>query len=429
MARAGLSGFIRLVGFEDFRDKVLAREYEPAILLKRMEGRGKPVLFRLENVKNDVAGNVVDTREKLYKALNVDSDEEAYRKLIGSYEGRAAPRTGWAGGYQESSDGWMSLPAIKFYERDGGLYLTAGIVVACWKGTCNASIHRIMVVDRYQARIRIVPRHLWRIYREAVKERGSLPVTVVLGVHPAYLIAAASSPPYGVFELDVGSRLLGGEPLAESPIHGNPIPARAGAVVEAEITGEMGPEGPFADILLLYDEVRMQPTMRALKVYISQEEPVQTVLSGGLEHVMLMGFPREAAIWDTVRRVVPRVHAVRLTPGGGGWLHAVISIEKAHIADGKNAAMAAFTGHPSLKHVVVVDSDINIDDPRMVEWAVATRFQADRDLLVVSNVRGSTLDPSGRSGVVAKMALDATVKGDKERFEMARIPGYEREVR
>jgi UbiD family decarboxylase len=104
-------------------------------------------------------------------------------------------------------------------------------------------------------------------------------------------------------------------------------------------------------------------------------------------------------------------------------LHAVISISKNHPGDGKNAILAAFAGHPSLKHVVVVDEDIDVDNLEMVEWAIATRFQADRDLIVIREARGSTLDPSGREGFGAKMGIDATVKGDRRHYERARIGG------
>ncbi|MCE4629615.1 MAG: UbiD family decarboxylase, partial [Desulfurococcales archaeon] len=103
---------------------------------------------------------------------------------------------------------------------------------------------------------------------------------------------------------------------------------------------------------------------------------------------------------------------------------AIISIEKNHDGDAKNAIMAAFAGHPSLKHVVVVDGDIDPDNYEMVEWAIATRFQADRDLVVIKNARGSTLDPSADNGFTAKMGIDATVprKGDPH-FERAKWPG------
>jgi UbiD family decarboxylase len=139
-----------------------------------------------------------------------------------------------------------------------------------------------------------------------------------------------------------------------------------------------------------------------------------------------MGLPHEALIWESVSKVVPRVFSVNLSVGGSGWLHAIISIEKQVDGDGKNALLAAFAAHPSLKHAVVVDSDINVFDASDVEWAVATRFQASEDLVVIKNVRGSTLDSSAdqETGLTSKMGIDATrpFTKPKEKFERAKIP-------
>src|SRR5207247_1510992 len=130
---------------------------------------------------------------------------------------------------------------------------------------------------------------------------------------------------------------------------------------------------------------------------------------GGLdEHFLFMGMAREPVIFQAVSRAVPHVGAVRLTEGGCAWLHGVVSIRKQHQGDGKNAIMAAFGAHTSMKRVVIVDEDINVFDDRDVEWAIATRFQADRGLVVLHDVRGSSIDPSGRDGFTSKMGIDAT---------------------
>jgi len=136
--------------------------------------------------------------------------------------------------------------------------------------------------------------------------------------------------------------------------------------------------------------------------------------------------PREAAIYEAASKVVPEVKAVNLSLGGCGWLHAVISIRKQTDGDAKNALLAAFAAHPSLKHAVVVDTDINIFNPEEVEWAIATRFQAEEDLLIIRNVRGSTLDPSAnmKTGLTTKVGVDATrpLKAPKGKFERAKTP-------
>src|SRR5207245_1520646 len=127
---------------------------------------------------------------------------------------------------------------------------------------------------------------------------------------------------------------------------------------------------------------------------------------GGVdEHFMFMGMPREPVIYQAVSRAVPYVKAVRLTEGGCAWLHGVVSIRKQHQGDGKNAIMAAFGAHTSMKQVVIVDEDVDVFDDRDVEWAIATRFQADRGLVVLHDVRGSSIDPSARDGFTSKMGI------------------------
>jgi len=143
----------------------------------------------------------------------------------------------------------------------------------------------------------------------------------------------------------------------------------------------------------------------------------QALLPGGLEHKLLMGMPREPTVYQAVNQVCDCVN-VLLTPGGGSWLHAVVQIRKHGADDGRRAIEAAFLGHASLKHVLVVDDDINIYDPAELEWAVATRFQSDCDLVVYSGQPGSSLDPSafhvpGAKSRTAKMGLDATIPWHK----------------
>jgi UbiD family decarboxylase len=147
-----------------------------------------------------------------------------------------------------------------------------------------------------------------------------------------------------------------------------------------------------------------------------REAIYQALLPGGLEHKLLMGLPREPTIYAAVSDVCI-CRNVHITPGGTSWLHAVVQIEKHHPDDGRRAAEAAFLGHNSLKHVVVVDSDVDLFDTQQVEWAIATRFQAARDLVIFEDQPSSSLDPSaeqapGRKARTSKMALDATIPWD-----------------
>jgi UbiD family decarboxylase len=204
-------------------------------------------------------------------------------------------------------------------------------------------------------------------------------------------------------------------------------PADAELVLEGKISATKETvEGPFVDITGTYDIQRKQPVVEVLGVMHRRDYVYQGLLSSGAEHRLLMGLPHEVLIWEAVSKVVPKVYAVNLSIGGSGWLHAIISIEKQLDGDGKNALLAAFAAHPSLKHAVVVDSDIDVFNVSDVEWAVATRFQAGEDLIIINNVRGSTLDSSAdqETGLTTKMGVDATRPFSKprEKFDRAKIP-------
>ncbi|MEM1927312.1 MAG: UbiD family decarboxylase [Acidilobaceae archaeon] len=404
--KGGVSEYLYRIDFVE-AERELAREYEPTRLILRNQGLGPALLFRVKGCSQLSASNLVDSREKLYRAIEASSDFEAYVKLLESMRSPAKLIEKNPPDLKEAERGLLDLPAIKFYLDEGGYYLTSSIFIACYEGICNASFHRVMVLNEKRAVARIVPRHLYELIGRA-RERGeNLPVTIILGAHPAVELAVSSSPPLGVFELETASRLVGGLEVFSSPLHGNPVPLGAPAIIEAEVTGELEDEGPFVDIVGNYDRVRKQPVLRVKKVFINEEEINHVIVSGGLESQLIMGFPREAAIWEAVSRVA-KVVKVRLTRGGGHWLHAVISIKKRQEGEAANVAMAAFTAHPSLKHVVVVDEDIDPDDPHDVEWAIAMRFQADKSLVVLKNVRGSTLDPSSQDGLTSKLWIDAT---------------------
>jgi 2,5-furandicarboxylate decarboxylase 1 len=152
-----------------------------------------------------------------------------------------------------------------------------------------------------------------------------------------------------------------------------------------------------------------------------------TILGGGIEHLLLGGIPREATIMAHLRRSFPGVLDVHLSRGGTCRYHLNVKLDKRHEGEGKNVIMGAFGAHYDIKHVVVVDKDVDIHDQTQVEWAIATRFQADHDLVVISQALGSRLDPSADNGVSAKMGFDATVplSSPPLKYKRIRVPGEE----
>jgi 2,5-furandicarboxylate decarboxylase 1 len=190
------------------------------------------------------------------------------------------------------------------------------------------------------------------------------------------------------------------------------VPAGAEVILEGRITHTLTDEGPFPDLTETMDGVRRQPVIEIDRVTHRRNPIFHALLPGGMEHKNLMGMPREPTMFAAVNEVC-RCTGVYITPGGTSWLHAVVQIEKRHEEDGRRAIEASFRGHSSLKHVVVVDTDVNPYDSADVEWAIATRFQADRDLVILSDQPGSSLDPSAvhaprQKARTAKMGLDAT---------------------
>ena len=315
------------------------------------------------------------------------------------------------------------LPILTHLPGDGGAYVTAGIaVVRDPKLGRNVSYHRLMRLDRKRFAIRIVERRGTSMALE--RAGGELDIAICIGNSPAVLLAAAMSPAPGVDELSIAHALTP-TPLTRCLTVDVEVPADAEFVLEGRITREMVDEGPFLDLTETMDIVRCQPVVEITCITHRRDAIYQALLPGGLEHKLLMGVPREPTIYEHVNEVC-RCLNVLLTPGAGSWLHAVVQINKCTAQDGQLAIEAAFRGHSSLKHVLIVDSDIDIYDPSALEWAAATRFQADRDLVVLSGQPGSSLDPSslhrpGHKSRTAKMGLDATIPWLKPTGELRTV--------
>ncbi|MCS7114009.1 MAG: UbiD family decarboxylase [Nitrososphaerota archaeon] len=410
--------------------------FEVSYIIKCFDNEGPVLLFEnVEGGKTKIVANVCGTRKRICKALCVEQNG-LYQKLLEAWSSPKKPKITEAyavGNFIEKPE-LSRIPVLTHFERDAGPYITSAVVYAKSPDEAveNVSIHRLQVLDKKHLAIRLVPRHLYRLWQMAKEKGVDLDVAISIGVHPAVMLAASSSIPFGVSEFDVANALLGGKLcLIKCKNVDAYAPADSELIIEGRISASKeAMEGPLVDITGTYDITRKQPIVEVVNVMHREDFIYQALLPSGAEHRLLMGLPREASIYEAVSKVVPRVNAVNLTVGGSGWLHAIISIEKQLEGDGKNALLAAFAAHPSLKHAVVVDSDIDVFNMADVEWAIATRFQACEDLLVIENVRGSTLDSSAdqETGLTSKMGIDATrpLTKPKEKFERAKIPQSKR---
>ncbi|NOZ82325.1 MAG: UbiD family decarboxylase, partial [Euryarchaeota archaeon] len=357
-------------------EEELSPEYEVAAVLHRHKSR--TVLFnRVRGSELRVAGNVVASREAMCRALGTDT--QSYLKHVAEAVGRRGElvEAEEAPVYQRASR-LSALPVLKHYEGDAGRYITSGVVIAEDEELGrNASVHRMLVLDDSRLVIRLVERHLHAYYTKAMERGEPLEVAVVIGVHPAVLFASAYPLEIGRDELEFASALMR-KPLelVEGRRVGVSLPADAEVVIEGRLTGEMHPEGPFTDITGTYDAVRMQPVIEVLGVYHREDAIYHALLPAGVEHRLFMGMPREPGIYSRASRVA-RVKQVALTQGGCCWLHAAVAIEKSSEDEPRRVIEAVMQAHPSVKHVVVVDSDIDVFNPEELEFALATRFQAD----------------------------------------------------
>jgi 2,5-furandicarboxylate decarboxylase 1 len=392
--------------------KPVSTEYEIAGIIAALGE--KPVIF--ENVRESsysVVAGLVSSKDLISQALGIQKNQ-LLPKLSNAIEHPVPPSMTQDAACQEvvETDVDLSkLPIMHYTEKDGGKYIASAVaIIKDPQLGRNMCFHRLMFKDKNHFVARIVEHR--GTDTALTKAGGELETAICIGNSTATLISAATTLPMGVDELSMAN-VLEKTDLVKCKTVDLEVPANCEFVLEGKITKEKATEGPFLDLTGVVDRVRQQPVVE-IKCITHRKNPIyQTILAGKNEHKFLMGMPKEPTIYNEVNKVC-QCKDVYITPGGCSWLHAVVQIKKQSADDGKKAIAAAFEGHKSLKHCVVVDEDINIYDPHEVEWAIATRFQADKNTIILSNQPGSSLDPSGdltegKKATTAKAGLDATM--------------------
>lgn len=407
--------FIELMREEDLlidvEDEVSSQYDAP----KMAAGTDKLLFFhKLDRVHRGVM-NVTASRRALSLALGYEDKNVVKNLSSAKYEGCVNK----AGKLNMHPPNLFSLPVMRHYPLDAGRYLTSAIVFSEYEGISNASIHRMLVLDEKRLAARLVEgRHTYNLLGAALEKGEELPVAITIGTNPRITFASCTRVPQGK-ELEYGAELLGGEIEVYECENGVCVPD-AEIVLEGFITGETTDEGPFVDITGTYDPVRPGPVIELSGMHVKNDPIFHGILPGGNEHKLLMGMPYEPKIYRAVGEVTT-IRNVSLTTGGCGYLHGIVQVKKNTQGDGKNAIMAAFAAHTSLKHVVIVDEDIDIFNMEDVEYAIATRVRGDRDLMVIEGARGSSLDPCRiGDGTNVKIGVDATmVMGEENHFVRA----------
>ncbi|MEN6551506.1 MAG: UbiD family decarboxylase [Methanobacterium sp.] len=419
--------FLNLVLEEDFKvitvEKEVSAEYEVAKILRE---HPKDVLI-FENVKGydmKIISGICNTRDKIARGISV-TVPEITKRIMNATENpipiKNVENVKENFNTQKEPD-LSKIPVPTYYKKDGGAYMTAGVVIAKdpETGIRNASIHRMLVSGKDKLGIRIVPRNLYTYYKKAEEMDKPLDIAIAIGMHPATLLATTTSVPITTDELEVANNFHNGNmKLIKCESVDLDVPD-AEIIMEGKILPhEREPEGPFVDLTDTYDVVRDEPIIKLNKIHYKKDPFYHAIMPAGFEHRLLQGLPQEPRIYNAVLNTVPTVQNVVLTEGGCCWLHAAVSIKKQTQGDGKNVLMAALAAHPSLKHAIVVDEDVDIFNPEDLEYAIATRVKGDDDIMIVPGARGSSLDPCAKpDGTTTKIGVDATKPLDKlEKFK------------
>lgn len=393
--------------------------------LKNYKG---PVLFtRIKDYPGwRVIGNVHTSREVFADTLRIPPGEllnalaEAMNRPV---EYTVVEHASFLRNELDQPDIIEHLPLMMYYSEKERYYASATIFLALDPdtGRQNASFHRMMYLEKNRFAVRLVARDLFNFYKRNQQRGKDTEVVVICGVDPAIALAAATSYP-NLNELELANAFLKGG-LECIKINGIDVPVDSEVVMIGRLLhDEVAEEGPFVDVTGTWDNIRKEPVFEVDKIYY-QDNPIwQVILPGWIEHRLLMGITQEPRILNIVRNAVPSVQDVFLTPGGAGWLHAVVSIRKRHEGEGKNAGIAALAAHPSLKRVIVVDDDIDVRDQESVEWALATRLRPDEGITFVKGARSSSLDSSNAgSGVGTKWIVDATIPLNRDRRDFEKV--------
>ena len=398
---------------------VLGEAGKVGLLFEDVTGYGFPVVFNSLSGSEMLASALGVKEEDLrdFVAERLNSPKRPDRFVDADLKGPLRPSL-------------SSMPVPKYHEHDAGPYITSSVLFTRSPGSdvSNASIHRIRLMDDSMGVIRLVEgRHLHRIYIDAVKTGKDLEVFVEIGANPIVEFAASYQAPFGIYEAWLANGLASGM-LPFAHMGGIELPLGCEVILRGRILTDRRETDRMVDMLGLYDRERSEPIIEFHELYMREPGTIyRGLLPGGPEHRFLMSFPVKVKLEKGLKDVVPGVKRVVLTEGGGNWLHAVIQMRSGLEGDPRTAIMRAFALHPSLKFAVAVDDDIDPEDPNDVEFAVATRVQASRDIVVIPRVRGSSLDPSSDQErlITDKWGLDATIPAgeDRSRYLRARRSG------
>jgi UbiD family decarboxylase len=414
----------------------VSKEVDPrfeasGVISRIQESINKAVVFdRVRGFGLPLVSNVLGSHERIAMLLGCRLEElnETWNRKEKELD-LFAP----AGG-GDPGDGYVKcaihdIPSLTYREKDAGAYITAGMALARDPETdaFNLSFHRMQLVDDSRLRFRITPgNHLGRLHDRAEQLGQPLEVAVLIGGHPAFMLAAASRLPYDHDELRLAGALLGESvKLRKCEAIDLEVPTGIDFVIEGALLPNIREEeGPFADFLGYYIPVMKNLVFEVRNVSRLKDSHGYGILAGSAEQDKLVGVPISANIYKILKGAIPSVVDVACLPS---IYHSVVKIKPQFTGEARQAALLALSCDPSqTKICTVVDEDVNIHDPSDVDWAMTTRCRADKDIFIVPDVPSFRRDPHRMYW--GKLGIDATKPVSQElafEFERTRIPGVE----
>lgn len=420
--------------------------FEVTAVLRHLELAGKyplvcftrPLDLHGEVSRFPLVTNVFASRERCALALGLSPDRaklplsleyaarEKNRLAVEAVPAAAAPVKEKV--YRGERADLRMFPIVAHHEMDLGPYMDMiPIMRDPVTGGYNACFQRTQYKGPRKLGLHMSPRHNWEIVRRNESEGLPTPVAIVLGHHPAFSLASLNVAPFDTDDYEIMGAIMG-EPLRVTPSEtwGEAfwVPAEAEIVVEGEVLPKVREiEAPFGEFTGYYGPQRNRWVIEVKAITHRADAVYQNIFTGHRDTAILGEIPKEGALYNRIKGMVPTVRSVCLPHSGCGRFNCYISIDKKTDGESKQAALIALGEIDFVKNVVVVDADIDPFNEEEVLWAVATRVQADEDVDIIKNVKGNVLDPSLKGEILtAKMIIDATRPLSRPFAERIQVP-------
>jgi 2,5-furandicarboxylate decarboxylase 1 len=389
----------------------------PAVLFRHVEGSDFPVLINLHasyqrmalamGVKDMIEMEQTHAeRENNLRPLHwlKDKDSAPVREVI--LRGEDADLT--------------KLPLTHKCEKDAGKYISAGVSIMKERdtGQINTGMYRLQLQGPRQLGFMVNPaNHGSHIHQDYEDHGEPTPIAVVIGHHPSFYLSSVAKVHGPGHEMELCGSLMGEDlEVVQGETVDMPVPAQAEIVIEGFMhAGKRQYEGTFGEWPGYYNMEGPRPYIEVTAITMRRDAICQDLFNAHPEHTILGAIPRMGSLYRAIRHACPNLVGVNLPPSGGGRSFCYISLKKRAEGEPTQAAFAALTTEPNIKHVVIVDDDIDVFNETEVLWAMAMRFQADRQMKVIPNAMGGHLNPSSygynrleRGPMETKVIFDCT---------------------